>query len=201
MIICTTVAYFYTTYFIDDLYYSRGSLYVDSSNEKKTQDVSYQNIITSKELIYTYMEVLKSDSFMEIVANKSGLGYSASQLKRMINMTSLNDTEIMEVSIRTTSPESSRKIVQTVLDNANEEMTKIFQGGNVYTVDAASYNESKVYPSIRKNMLIGAVVGFILSALLFFCLELFDTRIKSTADIEAFNLSVLGEIPNMEKTN
>lgn len=191
-------SFLYTTFLVTELYYSRGSLYVDSTNKKTSDDVIYQNLITSKELIYTYIEVLKSDHFMALVSEKSNVGYTGKELKQMIRMTSLNETELMEVSVSTPDPEISQKIIQTILDNANTEMARVIQGGSVHIVDNASFNNKPSSPNTSRNVLLGFVLGAIFSIAIIYYLDIFDSRIKCDMDCKKFKLPVLGEIPGAE---
>lgn len=191
-------SYFYTSFCVTKMYPSRGSLYVDSTKERSAKDVDYTTLITSKELIYTYIEVLQSDHYMNIVAEKSGLDYTGRQIKNMVSMSSLNETEIMEISVITENPEVSRKLIQTILDNADEEMTRVLKGGSVQIVDNASKTNVPSSPNVKRNTLLGFLLGFILCIAVVYYQDIFDTRIKSEFDCQGFNLPILGEIPGME---
>lgn len=200
-IIFASVFYFYTSEFVTKMYPSRGSLYVDSSKKRTSETIDYQTLITSKELIYTYIEVLNSDHYMNVVAEKSGLDYSPREIKSMVSMTSLNETELMEISVLTDDPEASRKLVQTILDNADEEMKRVLEGGRVSIIDNASYVNTPSSPNVTRNTFLGFLIGVIMSIAVIYYIDIFDTRIKSEFDCKNFNLPILGEIPGIDLKN
>ncbi len=194
-------SFLYTTYCVTELYYSRGSLYVNSASQKTSDDVIYQEIITSKELINTYAEVLKSDNFMSNIAQKSELNYSGKNLKSMVGMEPLNDTELLEIYVFSPDPEDSQKIVQTILDNAGDEMNRIIQGGSVQIVDNASYSSRPSSPNVNRNVLLAFFLGVLVSAVFVYYFDVYDTRIMTEFDCKNFNLPILGEIPGVEVKN
>ena len=200
-ILFAVCSFLYTTYCVTNLYYSRGSLYVNSSREKTSDDVIYQELLTSKELINTYIEVLRSDHYMDVVAEISGLEYTGKQMKKMVSMASLNETEVLEVYVFSPDPKTSQKIIQTVLDNAGDEMNRVIQGGSVQIVDNASYNSVPASPNVYRNVFLAFVIGLLFSSILVYYFSAFDTRIMTEFDCKNFNLPILGEIPGVEVKN
>lgn len=183
---------------VDPVYTASGSLFVNNVREKKSENVNIGDMTTSQMLVWTYIELLKSDTFMSRVAEDSALGYSGGQIARMITLASQNETEIMRVTATTTNPHHSQIIVNTVLDDAPSEIDRIIKGGSTEVVDYAQLPVSPSGPRIILNTMIGAVFFAALAMGLILLVELLDNRVKDEDDLtQNYQYPVLGTIPDI----
>ena len=186
-------------YFIDPVYTSYGSLYVNNVREKQTDNVSLSDMTTSQMLVWTYMELLKSNTFMNQVAQDSGLNYSADEIASMLTMSPKNDTEIMQVTIVSKNPEHSQILVNTILADAPAEINRVIKGGSTEVVDYAQLPKAPSGPRILFNSAVGALLGAVITAGLVLLRELLDNRIKDEDElVQKYNYPVLGTIPNID---
>lgn len=195
------VALLITQYAIAPTYTSRGSMYVNNNNATIVNEeyVNLADIATSQQLAFTFIEVLTSDAFLTEVQEISGLPYTAAQIKSMVSLAPLNETEIVEVKAVTYYPEHSQILVDTILHNALSEVHRVIGGGSVKVVDEATLPEYPSSPSKSRNVMVGFLLGAVLSMGVIFLLDMFDKRIKGNSDLmEVKEMPLLGVVPDIE---
>ena len=82
-------------YFTEDTYSSKGILYISNKNDTVAQNENVQknDIDASRSLSMTYKEILKTESFMNEVAN-SITELSGEELSKDVSISSINETEL-----------------------------------------------------------------------------------------------------------
>lgn len=196
-ILISVSAFFYAQVMVDPLYKTDGTLFVNAQRTQ-TSDISQSNQLASKLLAETYKEILGRRTFLSQVAEDVGGRYTISQLSGMIDITPLNETEIMQISVTGKVPEDVYLICHSVLTHASDELVRVINAGSVKILDDGQIPESPFAPNVRNYTLIAFLAGLILGALIVLCTELFDTRIKSRDDIiNRYKEPLLGEIPEL----
>ena len=83
---------------------------------------------------------------------------------------------------------------------AAQKIISVTRVSDVTTLEEARPATSPSSPNIRRNTLMGTLVGAGIVIVLVLLFELLDDRIKRPEDIEeVMHLSLLGVIPNLEK--
>ena len=191
-------AFVYSEVFISPVYSSTASLYVNSTKQNMNEEVSTQTLNSSRQLVMTYSEILQARTFLSVVADDMDDKYTVSQIKNMISMNALNDTEILSITVKGTDAEDVKEITQSIVKHAPDELIRVVEAGSVKVLDNASDTNTPISPNIRRNTFIGVFIGIVLGALIAVVLELFDTRIKGGEEISAkYKEPLLGEIPTL----
>lgn len=203
IIACVTltavIAFCYSSYFVKPTYTSTGTLYVRNTEKVVSDRVDNSEVITSRNLVNTYIEILKSDTFTTLVANDVNLGYSAGAIKGMLNMKSLNNTEILQISVQCYNPEHAAIIVNSVLNNADGEILRIVKGGSAEIIDKGRIPTVPTSPNVAVNTVSGALIGAVLSMLIIIVIHLMDVSVHGEEDIsERYEIPVLGVIPTIK---
>ena len=194
-------SFVYSEVFIAPVYRSSASLYVKSSNYVG-DEVSTATMNSSRQLVTTYAEILKGRTFLSKVSDDLNNKYSISQIKSMISMQSLNDTEILSISVQGTDSSDVYAITKALVKYAPDELIRVVEAGSVKVLDNASETNTPISPNIRNNTFIGVFIGLILGAFIVIILELFDTRIKGGDEINRrYKEPLLGEIPSLAATS
>lgn len=189
----------YNNYLVIPSYTSLGSLYVNNIRDKMSENVNMADMATSQMLVFTYVELLQSKTFMSNVAEKSGLGYDGDEIARMVSMVPKNETEIMEIRAVAHDPREAQIIVNTILTNASAEIDRIIKSGSVEIIDYGNLPEHPSSPQVRLNTMMGAVFGAVVAMGIILLLELLDNRIKDEEDLtKQHKYPILGNIPNIE---
>ena len=94
---------------------------------------------------------------------------------------------------------NSVKIVDTTVDVFTNEVKETLNINNITTVDDAKLQTSPVSPSVPKNIVIGGLVGAILSIGIIFIRFMLDNRLHTKEDVEKYlEIPNLGVIPYFE---
>ncbi len=179
-------------------YKSECTLYVNTVKEQTTEDVDAVGIKNAATLLPTYIEVLSSGPFMEIISDDIENKYGVTSLSRMIKYTALEDTNIISVSVTTTDAHDSYVIAKSVLRNAPTKIHQIFEGGSVKSIEYPTESITAEGNHAFRNGIVGFLAGVVLAAFIVFVINVFDTRVKNAKELTTkYGFPVLGEIPNI----
>ena len=191
----------FTHFFIDPTYTATAKFYVynDPNNNVQTdRAITRSDIDASSDIINTYVYLLKTDTVLDKVAQDLGVA-SGDEIKDYIEASVVENTLVFQVMVTTTDAEYSAKIANTIAKIAPDEIVKIVNAGGANVVDWAKVPTKPSAPNKKKNIIIGAVAGFVVSFSLFFVYEMFDTTITNSRDIEReFDIPVLGTVPKLD---
>lgn len=200
VILCGSVGYAYSAYVIPPEYTSIGTLIVNNKQSAETASININDLNASQRLVSTYAIILRSNAFVNRVKEIVDLDYTVSQIQNMVSYTSVNNTEVLAVSVVCGNPEHAAVIGEAILELATEEIEKYAEVGSVRIIDHASLPVSPSAPNIPLNTLIGILLGAVISVLAIFIVEMLDTRIKSADDLNAkYDLPILGVVPTAEQ--
>ncbi len=194
------LAFLYSTYVMDDVFVSQGSLYVtgrvDAVSNDEKQDTDLSDLMISQELSRTYGKFLSSKTFFKNVAKTSETGYTYEKIQKMTRISNEDNTGILRVSVSSTDPKIASSIANTILDCAPDEIQRIVVAGSATIIERADTPKKPSSPNIPRNTIIGALAGFVLSILIIFLQNMFDKSIKSAEEIkDIFGLPILGTVP------
>lgn len=200
-IVASSVGLGYSKLGITPLYSAKGTLYITIDNTAAAQggtSLDYNSILAAQELTNTYSLILSSNTFYKIVAAESGLDYTYKEISRMVTMGRENDSEIMSISAKCPNKEHAAIIVETILNNAQAEISRVVVGGSVRIIDHPELPVGHSYPNVTKNTILMMILGLILGAALAIFIEWLDDTIKDGEDVIKFDIPVLAEIPLLE---
>lgn len=204
--LCTLVgfsgAFVISMFLIAPRYTSTCQMYVNTNTEDINKDANgnYTELQYAQKLVNSYLVILSNDVFLNNVASASGLNYTAGEIRKMLSLESINNTEFFEVSIESKSSEDSFKLVKTISDLAPDEITRIKETDSVKIVAPATIPVAPSSPNVIKNSIIGAMLGFVIMVAIAILIEFLDTRIKSEEDLaNHYSLPILGSVPKYEE--
>jgi capsular polysaccharide biosynthesis protein len=127
---------------------------------------------------------------------------SASQIKSLVSISSVNDTEVISISATTENPQLSADICTYISEVAPSLLTRVTQAGSVEPVGTAKVPTSPSSPNVKKITMIGFMLGFVLAVAIVVIADLIDNRIKFADDFKKkfSDIPVLSEIPDMSET-
>lgn len=195
-IIIGALAFVKVNYFTEDMYTSRGTLYVSNiSSDANTNKLSQSDIMSSRELSETYKEILNTRSFLNEVATVVGDKYSWAEIKSMLTISSVNETELLSISVVSKDPKDSYSIAQAILEKAPGKLISVFSSGQVTVVDEAVYQKEPIDKGVFKYTALGALAGVVLGVIIVFLFHFFDNKVHKSDDIaKRYKVSILGEL-------
>lgn len=188
-------AFIKVSYFTKDTYTTSGVLFVSNKNEASLTTVQVSDINAARIAGTTYVEILKFTSFLEEVSQALGGEYTAKQLNGMISVSSVNDTELMRVTVTAPTAEGAYKVATVFLDKAPDRLKSIYKSGDVELADPARMPLAANDKKLISNLFIGALFGIVLCAVLIFIYKFFDTKVRRGEDAaKRYQIPLLGEI-------
>lgn len=198
LIICVTTAVSgaISYYLLPKVYEATSQILI---NEKKTSEISNQfnDIQTNIQLINTYNVILTSPSILNKVISRLDLSYSLEELQDQIIVTSENDSQVMNITVKNRDPKLTVKIANTLADVAKEQIPRIMNINNVSILSKIDTDKvlKPVQPKLIINLSIGFVVGTLFGIGMAFLLHYLDKTIKDEKELEnLLNLPFLGTI-------
>ena len=182
-----------TTLFIKPVYSSTSILYVLT---KSTSITSLADIQMGTSLTQDYMVVIKSRPVIEKVIENLGLDMSYGELRANITVNNPTNTRFLEITVNSHDAYLSKKIVDELADVSSARMAEVMETQAPNIMDYGQIPNSPSSPSLIKNSIIGAMIGFIIMCGIIVVMYLLNDTIRTTEDIERYlGLNTLGLIP------
>ena len=189
----------YTTFTRVPMYKSTTSLVLVSENKDSTSyNTSEQQL--NKNLVGTYSEIIKSKTILKEVISNLDLEYSVATLQNRITVSSITNTEIIQITVADPDPKVASKIANQMATVFVKEIPKFYKLNNVTVLDKAEANERPYNVNFIKDNAIYVMIGLVLSCGVIFIFFYFDTTIKTSEEIEKkLGLNVIGIVPKVGK--
>ena len=185
--------------FMDDVYQASSSVIVSNSTESDTsQPLTYNDYTLNVKLVNSYTIICKTNRVLDQVISKLDLRMSTAQLSSKISVTSVDNTEIIHISVKDEDPVLAQNITNTLTEVFQEEVKQIMKMDNVQIIDPAPLPLSPIEPNRVRNVLLGALVGLAAGIALAFLLEYLDRSVKTEEQAEELlGIPVLGAVPKI----
>ncbi|MCD8207331.1 MAG: Wzz/FepE/Etk N-terminal domain-containing protein [Bacteroidales bacterium] len=188
----------WTLFFVTPQYQAAARMYVNNSMSVGSVSISASDLTASQSLVDTYMVIMTSRTTLNEVIDESGVSYTAEELKKMISSEAVNDTEVFEITVTDPNPEEAELIANTITRVLPDKIDSIIEGSSARIVDTAIVPSTPVSPSIARNTVIGAVIGFVVACICIIIAELVNDRINTEEDLsQVTKLPVLAVIPDL----
>lgn len=160
--------------------------------------ITSNDVTLNRNLVDTYREIIKSKKVLNKVINNLELDYDYAALNRKVGVTSINDTEIIKITVVDKDSKEASDIANEIANVFNAEVVKLYDIQNVGIVDVAEETDTPYNVNLVKQLVIASLIGLILGFTLVFVIYYFDTTIKSADKIEEkLGLPVIGIIPEV----
>lgn len=194
MVVGAVAAGAYTKLLITPTYSATSTILVLT---KETTLSSIADLQMGSQLTQDYSILLTSRTVMQDVIENLNLDMNYKQLEGSITITYPNNTRIMEITVTNSDPEMAKEIVDEVAEVGSQ-----FIGDQMEVVPPKIIEKGEVPtgsdgPNIKRNVIMGALVGLVLSAGAVVLMTIIDDTIKTEDDIERYlGISTLASIPD-----
>lgn len=199
MAIAIVIGFIYSYVLLKPEYKSTTSILLAKSNAAQSDDgtITSTEITLNQKLVSTYSDLIKTDKVLTQVINNLQINKTVEQLKKNIQVSAKDDTEIIEISVTDADSEMARRIAN---EAAQVFITQIAQEyynmDNVYVVDEARAESAPYNINHTKDLVIFVAAGFVIACIYVLIANMLDTTVKSKEDIEKkLGLTVLTSIP------
>lgn len=184
---------------IKPTYQANTSIIVGRPQQDKNEKLDNNDVTMYQNLMKTYIEIVKSKPILKATIEKADLNLTEDQLGKMINASSQQGTQIMDISITDKNAEEAYKIADSLTDTFIDKSKEIFptSGVQLSVMNKADVPKAPIKPKKVLNIAIAFVLGLFVSIGLAFVLEYMDNTIKSENDVNKYlELPVIGIIPD-----
>lgn len=190
------VAFVGTKMFVTPKYTSVTKLFVMTKNDDTSASATYTDLQTGSMLTKDYMELVKSRPVLEKTISKLKLDVTPEELAEMITTETPTDTRIMSISVTDDDPKEAKQIADTLRKAVSVQITEIMNADSVNTVEEGNLPTSPSSPDVKKNMMLGVLLGLVISMGFVVLIFVLDDTVKTPDDVEKYlGLNVLTSIP------
>ena len=203
MIICvlsvTVLASAFAIFKMKPSYEARVKIFA-GKNEEVASNYSKDELSSYQSLIASYIEIIKTEDFMKNVIEKADLNLSPSQLLIGLSFETAVNAPILTISYSSVDPVISEKVISTLSSEFEVGVKEVILNTYMKIIDSVKVIER--VPAKAKFILIGFVIGVILSIGLALILDYLDDTVSRKEDVEdLLPIPVLGVLPIEEEEN
>ncbi len=186
-VICAGVMYYYSENIKKPMYssYAKVVLVKDGeTNNLKDNGITQNDINLNQKLVSTYTQIIKSKLVVNKVIDELALDYTYDKLLSEINVTSVDDTELLKITVTDKNPETASIIANRIVEVFGREVKDIYKINNVSVLEKAEIPTKPSNIHTVKDMVIAALVGFVLSSGIVFVVFYFDDTLRDIETVE-----------------
>lgn len=193
----------YTKLFVTPQYQATSTIYVLGNSVS----MSGVDLTLSKQLTADFSVLAKSRPVMNKIEEKlkadykyKDLNYSVEQLQGMIMVENPSGTSLMRMTATNSDAQLAADIANAAADAVAERISEVMVIDKPSSVEEAEKPNYPVSPNVKKNMIMGGLIGAVLAVGVFTLLFLLDDTIKSEEDVRRYlQLNTLASIPKEKK--
>ncbi len=195
-------AYFYWTYVPQ---FTSSAIVACSAKQASSGNMDGSTLSTSKEVAKSFKYMITRTTTLQdavdILNENEEIdysGYNSGTLAALVNVSIVEDTYFLAISVTTSNKRAAADIANAVADAsvnlAGESGDLGF--GQISVIERADIPETENGTSMFMKVALSALVGLVLGVGIVFLLYITDDRIKTQEDIlRTYNVPVLGVIP------
>lgn len=173
----------YSFFVATPIYQSTSKLYILS---KTTSITSLADIQVGTSLASDYVELIKSRPVVLTVIKDMDLDMSYDAMVNNLIVENVSDTRLVKITVSDTDPERAKLIANKFAKVAKVQISNIMRTDEPTIAEAAVVKRTPVSPDKRKNILMGILIGIVLSCGYVTIRFLMDDTIKDPDDITKY---------------
>ena len=181
-----------TKFAMTPIYSSTAQLYVVSKGGLS----QLTDLTMGTQLTQDYMVIVKTRPVLDKVIEDLHLDMDYKELGDKITVENPYDTRIMQITVTDKDSEVAREITQDLAEVTSKTVAKKMDVKSPTIIEKAYKAEQPDSPSLKKNIVIGALLGFILMAAAIVIQYLMNDTILKEEDIEKYlGINTLAQLP------
>lgn len=183
------VSYFMLT----PMYTSTSKVYILTQS---TSITSLADIQMGSSLTLDYMELIKSRPVVEQVIEDLNLNMKYEDLLDKLSVSTPSDTRILKITITDEDPRLAKEIADDFAIVSKKQISEIMKTDEPSIVEQGHVAETPESPNKKLNILIGMLLGLMISTLIVIIRHFTDDTIKTSEDVAMYlELNTLAIIP------
>ena len=170
-----------------------------NANANSRPDYDSDQLAASMKLVDTCTAIIRTGTVLNPIIRELNLPDSSTSLASKISVSSVNDTQVMEITVRYENVEIAKKITAKILEVAPAVIQEALEASSVKEVEGVYASDKPISLSLTGTAVLYAALGFVLGCGLFIALHLLNNTFMTEYDIrQALGVPVLGVIPSVE---
>ncbi|MBE5965883.1 MAG: polysaccharide export protein [Lachnospiraceae bacterium] len=186
-----------SSFLMEPVYTSTTMVYVISRQDG--EKTTYSDLQMGAQLTKDYSILVKSRPVTEHVIEKFDLPITHEELADMISVENPEGTRILEIAVEYSDPKMAKQLADAIAKEASGRMVSIMEMEKVNVLEPGNLPIHPTSPKVPRNILLGGVIGVIVSAFVIIVLHLINDTIRTSEDVERYlDMTTLGTIPKIE---
>lgn len=182
---------------ISPKYTSYVDLYVTNNKKSETDSAEYNDIMAAQKLVNTYVVILQSNRVTQNVLAKLNTDMTTDELINLTTFSSVQNTEVLRISVETKEPQLSKDICSTYMYVAQDAINSAVGAGSVKVISDPILPEKPSSPNVKMFTAVGALMGFMLMVGLSFLSMNLNRPVSDDKMLsERYSFPVLGTVPD-----
>ena len=165
-------------------YQAQTTIVIAKSDSTTNSASTLNDVNASQKLTTTYSEIAKSELVLSRVISQLKLESNVKQLGKSVTVKPVEDTTILDVSVRNHDAALAARIANEIADVFAEEVAKIYRLDNVSQLSVAKTPENPSNDTLARDVILAAILGVSLVVGLAFLRFYLDDNLKHTDDVE-----------------
>ena len=188
-----------TYFFIQPTYTSTTRIYV-VNQATDNKNLSAQDLQAGTYLVNDYKEIITSNDVLSEVIKDEKLNLSEADLSKMVSVNIPTDTRLISISVKAKTGQDAQVLANKVREVASKKIKTVTKVEDVTTLEEAKLPSSPSSPNIKRNVLLGAILGGSVAIVAVLVREVLDDRIRRPEDVEdVLEMTLLGIVPDTDK--
>jgi capsular polysaccharide biosynthesis protein len=179
---------------IPNRYAASAKFYIEN-RQTQSEVIAVGDITASRNMVNTCAELFSTRDITRRLKERTTTNYSVTELMNMISMGTSNNTEFLTITITASDAWTAVTLLESFVEICIETFNEIIETGRISVVDSAFSTGRPVFPNTTVFVIIGFLLGFVLSYLVVFIIEILDTKVKAEDDLyRIYEIPVFAEV-------
>ena len=197
LIVGAGIAYSVVRFGMTPKYQATSTIYIFS---KTTSITSLADLQIGSQLTEDFQIIAKTRDVVESVIVEHGLNTSYESLASRITVTNPASSHMLQITVQDTDPNAAANISNWLSDKLRDQIAEIMNTDRPSVVQRALPPKGQSSPNVRRDTVIGGMLGALLVVAVLVIRHLMDDTIKISDDVRKYlGLDVLAEFPIMRE--
>lgn len=163
---------------------------------KSTYITSLADIQIGNSLTQDYMEMIQSRPVVDTVIDNLNLDATYETMVSKVDISNPQDTRMLYITVKDQDPKLAKELADEFAEVSRNRISEIMATTPPNIVEDGHLSKNPINSSVKKNVVIAALIGMLLSMGVIVVLHIIDDTIRTEADVEKYlGLNTLAMIP------
>ncbi|ASW42419.1 YveK family protein [Clostridium isatidis] len=198
-LIATIISAVVSFFVIKPKYAATTKLFI-GKEEAESQGYNQNDVTMYQKLMKTYSATIKTKDLVERALEGSKINLNTNTVLENLTVTTVTDTQILEVKYNSIDPNEAATIIKKVTDEFIKTSKKLVPNGNIQIIESVEVPDKPISPNKKMNIAIAFALGLGVGGGLALLLEFLDNTFKTKEQIEReLDIPVIGTIPQVKE--